>query len=54
MNAICSPCVCSLVDSWKNRSKSEESMKIGTLTLFDALFHFKTGHKLYEASIECF
>ena len=39
----------SLVDSWKNRSKSEESIKIGTLALFDTLFHIKTGHKLCEA-----
>ena len=42
------------MDSWKNRSKSEESMKISTLALFDALFHFKMGHKLCEASIEYF
>ena len=44
----------SLVDSQKNCSKSEESMKIGTLSLFDALFHIKTGHKLREASMERF
>ena len=46
--------VFSLVDSWKNRSKSAESMKIGTHALFDALFYMTTGHKLCEASIECF
>ena len=44
----------SLVDSRKNRSKSEESMKIGTFALFDALFRTKTGHKLCKASAECF
>ena len=36
----------SQVDSQKNRWKSEESTKIGTLALFDTLFHVKTGHKL--------
>ena len=40
--------ISSLVDSLKNRSKSEETMKIGTLALFDAVFHFKTGHRLCE------
>ena len=28
--------------------------KIGTLALFDTLFHIKTGQKLCEASIESF
>ena len=42
----------SLVDSRKNLSKSEESIKIGILALFDTLFHIKTGHKLCEASID--
>ena len=50
--AICH--VYSLVDSRKNLSKGEESVKISILALFDTLFHIKMGHKLCEASIDCF
>ena len=42
------------MDSRDNRSKSEESVKIGILALFHVLFHIKTGHKWYGASIELF